>query len=332
MMNSSTEVRQGPKQGYCCCSCRSLDCLDSNMSHDNLFCGNTGAIVFGEQCLSSGGTSDSTSKSSGSSGPPCNFCFNEMAAALDVVELSGFLSDEEDLDGTQADIIHSGADSPPGSVNKDQRKRKEVSADGSDIIVEEDNISVEAFFLQTRNCDIVDPMENFFVNLIDASDVKNLSNQKADILRWNLFNLLCAIVYSGDGGLTSGKCMDNEQQFINLQKRFDDLLSNILKQSYYVDNIFRHLPNQEWPSGFLDWIYQKQDAAPSRTFIKRFKIDTVHTDPKRQKLLFFGSVVKDTALNVKKVVTNDLNPLWKDSFTSGFNHTGIYLYCFLFNE
>jgi hypothetical protein len=89
------------------------------------------------------------------------------------------------------------------------------------------------------------------------------------------------------------------------------LVDSIWADELFSDEIFHNKVTlkKEWPSFFYDFIKQKRDRAISVTFMKRNpKVSLLSLLEQRK--CYFGSHIMDTALAVKGVICDQLNPLW----------------------
>ena len=89
------------------------------------------------------------------------------------------------------------------------------------------------------------------------------------------------------------------------------LVNFLWAEDLFPDEIFQNksTSKKEWPSFFLDYIKQKRERAISATFIKRNPKISSFSLHEQQKC-YFGSHIMDTALVVKEIICNQLNPLW----------------------
>jgi hypothetical protein len=324
-MSSRHPGRFGPEQGYCCCSCQPINVLNFNSRTSIIKCGNTGHLVFSEDCLAH--------SDDGNVNPPCNFCFNEWSEAIDSVALNN--ADEFYIpDGTQVDKERQEDedDVPQSNLISEKKKRKEVCVDGSEYNGDSDP-TLEYFLSRTQNCDIIDPMKEFFENLLVKPPVqKNPLNQdKQNILFNNLFSLLCCIAFSDDDfGLVTEGVMVKKDQRLMMALKFDNLKGVLPMQSRYKTAIFDHCPGNTWPTGFLEFVQIKQEKTPSPGWISEKISNPGLYSPVEHHLMFWGQTIRDVASGIKSTVTNEMNPKWTDTFASGFNHTGNYYYRYNF--
>lgn len=338
MNELSTAVRLGPQSGFCCCSCRKIDTEDCSLNRNIYRCGTSGAPVYSASCLSA--TSSNSTKP-----PPCNFCFTELAmAAVGVASLEDYdlidytqnsqddlLEKEEDEDERE-DEEEDEDEELSSSSQSVSKKRKEVNADGSSFDSNMD-FTLESFFNKTQGCPIVEPFGEFFRNVLvpDPGIKRAQYKEKCQILRDNLFVLLCAISFykedseivpDGPMGLVTEGPMNSDDQCTALVLRFNSLFQNIHLQSKYKIALFEYFPDDKWPDGFEEWIEEKATAEPTKSFIKKNKINVAKFKKEELVTMYFGHVIMDTAKKAKEYVTGKMNPMWTDNFPSGFNQTG----------
>jgi len=123
----------------------------------------------------------------------------------------------------------------------------------------------------------------------------------------NFFTLFCGLALAS---VTEGfSKMHTEDFLLTAAIKFQDALDNTRTCSYFYDNLFEHLPGKVLPTIFNGYLARKKETPISAEFKKIGWVASATTE--KQKSLWFGKVVVETAKEAKKNIVNELNPYYR---------------------
>jgi hypothetical protein len=106
--------------------------------------------------------------------------------------------------------------------------------------------------------------------------------------------------------------------------RFIELITSLPTRAYWKEKLFRHLPANTWPLGFITYKNTLQNLMPGEKFFPRNARYAKFSNSEK-KLRFFGSKVWKCHKELRREMNSRLNPHWnkKNLDKSGASESGV---------
>lgn len=141
---------------------------------------------------------------------------------------------------------------------------------------ESDHSSIQADDHEIRNAASDHETEGFsrssiedFVKVVVGSSTSVLGYTGSSCVE-NLWVLVCCIAWES---VQSNKDLHNVRkdiEYLHAALSLNDTIENLPKVAYYIDNLFKHFPNQTWPGQFLTFVNGVQSGEPKGAFLEGY--------------------------------------------------------------
>jgi hypothetical protein len=75
---------------------------------------------------------------------------------------------------------------------------------------------------------------------------------------------------------------------------FNSIIANYPSKQYAQDNLFKHFPDNTWPTDFLALVRDTMDKAPAASWLNQTKVkELLHRGAPEQKQAYFGNAIKN---------------------------------------
>ena len=177
------------------------------------------------------------------------------------------------------------------------------------------------FLRDVKLHETVTPGTDLFGTMFESLDLEDKNDM--DFINQTLWSLFALMAFDSVAS-TMSRTNTWDANLLHVAK-FEQLLTNLRHMSHIKSNVLDHLPDNELPAFFFDFLLEIKDSKPS----KKFTDDgmKISRDQQTIQISHFGSRIWNRADEVRRFINGNINPLWvvltKNKSGSGHNFNAV---------